>query len=107
MSPRKHIPQRMCVACRESQAKKSLVRIVRTNEGVFVDRSGKLSGRGAYLHDDPVCWERGTKKSLEKSLNLEFSEADKDRLNEFYIANIKQDQQADFDQPEQISTQDR
>src|SRR5215216_2359669 len=55
----KHIPQRMCVSCRERSAKRALVRIVRTPEGaVEVDLTGKRNGRGAYLCDDPACWER-------------------------------------------------
>ena len=98
MARRKHIPQRMCVACRESQDKKSLVRIVRTKEGVFVDETGKLSGRGAYLHTDTSCWERGLKKSLERSLSVEFSVEDRDRLNGYLANHIKKDDQAEDNQ---------
>ena len=83
MARRKHKPQRMCVACRQSQDKKSLVRIVRTQEGVYVDETGKLSGRGAYLHADPSCWEIGLKKSLERALKTNFSEQDRDRLLQY------------------------
>src|SRR5687768_3824750 len=55
----KHIPQRMCVSCRERSAKRTLVRIVRTPESaVEIDLTGKRNGRGAYLCDDPACWER-------------------------------------------------
>ena len=94
MARRKHIPQRMCVACRESQDKKSLVRIVRTTEGIFIDESGKLSGRGAYLHADSSCWESGIKKSLEKSLNVDFSDEDRDRLNEYLADYLLHNDQA-------------
>ena len=80
MARQKHKPQRMCVACRQSQDKKSLIRIVRTQEGVYVDETGKLSGRGAYLHADPSCWEIGLKKSLERALKTSFTEKDRDRL---------------------------
>src|SRR5262245_27352659 len=55
----KHVPQRMCVSCRERLAKRTLVRIVRTPEGaVEIDPTGKRNGRGAYRCDDPWCWER-------------------------------------------------
>jgi predicted RNA-binding protein YlxR (DUF448 family) len=58
----KHIPQRMCVSCRERSAKRTLVRIVRTPEGTIeVDPTGKRNGRGAYLCDDPACWGRALK----------------------------------------------
>ncbi len=93
MARRKHIPQRMCVACRESQDKKTLVRIVRTPEGVYVDESGKLSGRGAYLHRDQSCWEQGIRKSLERSLQIDLSPADRERLlqyQETYLNQIDQ-----------------
>jgi predicted RNA-binding protein YlxR (DUF448 family) len=83
MVKRKHVPQRMCVACRQSQDKKTLVRIVRTPQGVIVDQTGKLPGRGAYLHSDPVCWEKGVKGSLSKALNTEISTADRERLLAF------------------------
>ena len=98
MARRKHIPQRMCVACRESQDKKSLVRIVRTKEGVFVDETGKLSGRGAYLHKNPSCWARGIKKGLENSLNVDLSPEDLDRLDEYLVNLIKDNEQADESQ---------
>ena len=79
----KHKPQRMCVACRKSQDKKSLIRLVRTPEGVMVDQTGKMSGRGAYLHADPVCWERGVKKSIEKALNTTLKETNQAELIAF------------------------
>jgi len=83
MARNKHKPQRMCVACRQSQDKKSLVRLVRTSEGVVVDKTGKLAGRGAYLHSDPDCWERGVKKYLEKALNTTLSETNQAELMAF------------------------
>jgi len=83
MTRPKHKPQRMCVACRQSQEKRSLVRIVRTVDGVFVDITGKLSGRGAYLHQDPACWEIGLKKSLENALKTKFKEGDRERLTQY------------------------
>jgi predicted RNA-binding protein YlxR (DUF448 family) len=73
----------MCVACRQSQDKKSLVRIVRTIEGVFVDPTGKISGRGAYLHEDPACWSLGSTKKLEKALKTTFTKEDLARMEEY------------------------
>lgn len=61
----KHIPQRMCVSCRERSSKRSLTRIVRTPEGpVVIDPTGKRNGRGAYLCDDRRCWERAISSNL-------------------------------------------
>ncbi len=55
---RKHVPVRTCIACRQSQGKRELVRIVRTpGAGVQVDLTGKLPGRGAYICRAQACWE--------------------------------------------------
>jgi predicted RNA-binding protein YlxR (DUF448 family) len=83
MTRRKHVPQRMCVACRQSQDKKALVRLVRTPDGVVVDETGKLPGRGAYLHADPSCWELGLKKYLQNALRTTLREADLERLRSY------------------------
>ena len=72
----KHIPQRTCVGCREVLPKRTLIRLVRTEEGVRIDLSGKLPGRGAYLHDQKSCWNRGLKGSLEKALRITIPEQD-------------------------------
>lgn len=79
----KHIPQRTCVGCREVLAKRQMLRIVRTAEGVRVDPTGKLAGRGAYLHDKRSCWERGIKGALAHALKTELSNDDRARLEEF------------------------
>ncbi|NPV56674.1 MAG: YlxR family protein [Anaerolineae bacterium] len=78
----RHIPQRTCVGCREVLPKRSLIRIVRTPEGVQVDLTGKLNGRGAYLHDRRSCWERGLKGSLAHALRTSLTEADHTLLRE-------------------------
>ena len=64
-------------------AKRQLVRIVRTADGVLVDPTGKLAGRGAYLHDRRSCWEAGLKGSLSKALKVELTSADRERLENF------------------------
>ena len=52
-----HVPQRTCIACRKVAGKRSLLRIVRTEQGVEVDPTGKKAGRGAYLHPNQQCWQ--------------------------------------------------
>lgn len=83
--PGKHIPQRTCVGCRQVLFKRSLIRIVRTTEGVFVDRTGKLNGRGAYLHDHLTCWEKALKGPLASALRTELTEEDRQRLVDFAV----------------------
>lgn len=64
MAKRKRIPQRTCIACRQEEGKRSLLRLVRTGEGVVLDVTGKKAGRGAYVHPQPSCWERALRTSL-------------------------------------------
>ncbi len=78
----KHIPQRTCVGCREVLPKRQMFRIVRTADGVYVDPSGKLAGRGAYLHDRLSCWTRGLKGALAHALKTSLSRDDLARLSE-------------------------
>ena len=78
----KKIPQRQCMGCRERKAKKELIRVVRTPEGmVCLDFSGKLGGRGSYLCHDPECLKKARKaQSLERSLEVPIPEEVYDRL---------------------------
>ncbi|MCL5429152.1 MAG: YlxR family protein [Chloroflexi bacterium] len=80
----KHVPQRTCVACREVQAKGTLVRLVRTPEGVFPDTTGKLAGRGAYLHAKRECWERGITHALPNALRTQLTDEDRQRLTRYF-----------------------
>jgi predicted RNA-binding protein YlxR (DUF448 family) len=50
--------------------KRALIRIVRTPEGVQIDLTGKMAGRGAYLHDQRSCWEKGLKGALANALRV-------------------------------------
>jgi hypothetical protein len=82
----KHVPQRTCVGCRETLPKRALIRVVRTPEGVRVDPTGKLAGRGAYLHDRRSCWERGIKGGLARALKVELTGQDREGLRAFMAA---------------------
>jgi len=61
---------RTCVACRKEAGKRRLIRLVRLPDGgVAVDGTGRLPGRGAYLHPDPACIEIARKRgSLDRAL---------------------------------------
>lgn len=79
----KHVPQRTCVGCREVMPKRKMIRIVRTADGVQVDPTSKLAGRGAYMHDRRECWERGLKGALTHALKVTLTSEDRTRLEEF------------------------
>ena len=79
----KHVPQRTCVGCREVLPKRTMIRIVRTADGVQIDPTGKLAGRGAYLHDRRGCWERGLKGALARALKANINPDERDTLEKF------------------------
>lgn len=83
MTRKKHQPLRTCVGCRQVQEKHGLIRLVRTASGVVVDETGKLTGRGAYLHDRKSCWEAGLAGSLARALRTEMDQPSKDRLQDY------------------------
>jgi hypothetical protein len=70
------------VGCRTVNAKRQLVRVVRTPEGqVRLDPSGKANGRGAYLHDRRACWQAAlSRRALDQALKITLSEADRAAL---------------------------
>lgn len=80
---RRRIPQRTCIGCRQVEAKRSMIRVVRMpgNGGIQLDPTGKLSGRGAYLHEDPACWEAALRGNrLAQALKTELSPEEREML---------------------------
>ena len=79
----RHLPQRTCVGCREVHSKRVLIRVVRSPDGIFVDPTGKMAGRGAYLHDRLECWDKGMQSALSNALKTEITVEDRKRLTDF------------------------
>lgn len=63
-------PIRTCIACRTSDEKKGLLRVVRSASGeIEIDPSGKKPGRGAYICLSDQCVAMAIKKkSFERAL---------------------------------------
>ncbi|NOZ70462.1 MAG: YlxR family protein [Chloroflexi bacterium] len=75
---RKHTPQRTCIICRRTFPKRELTRIVRTAEGVRIDPTGKLAGRGAYVCSDRQCWlQLSQGNALARALKTQLTPADR------------------------------
>ena len=71
MKPKK-IPMRTCVVSHEKYPKKELIRVVKTNDGVIVDETGKVNGHGAYLKKDLEVFKKAReKKILNKVLEVD------------------------------------
>ena len=81
--PRKHVPIRSCVVCREKDPKRRLTRVVRVDDALQVDPTGKMNGRGAYVCDKEICRERAISTDVfSKALRVSFTEADRMRLRQ-------------------------
>ena len=82
----KHVPQRTCIACKQKKDKRKLNRLVFTlDEGLVLDICGKRDGRGAYICDDPACWDLVAKsKLLDRSLRIDISDVEKNSLEEYF-----------------------
>lgn len=79
----KKIPMRTCVACRKSAPKKELYRIVKSGEEIFLDKTGKANGRGAYICNEAECFKKLKKnRLLNKAFSFEVKEEVYDRLLE-------------------------
>jgi len=66
----KKIPSRICVGCKQPKEKQSMIRVVKNAEqGVSLDETGRMNGRGAYICKNTACLELALKsKGLERSL---------------------------------------
>lgn len=64
---------RMCFICRNTFDKKDLNRLVKTSDGeIFLDKTGKANGRGAYICKQEECLQKLKKqKILNKAFKCE------------------------------------
>jgi len=67
---------RMCFICRQTFDKKDLNRLVKNSSGeIFLDKTGKANGRGAYICNNKECISKLSKpKILNKAFKCELSE---------------------------------
>ena len=82
----RHVPVRTCVACRQTDTKRTLVRLVRgPDAGVTIDPTGKRSGRGAYLCESAACWQAAISRgTISRALKLDsIPEADLQTIRAF------------------------
>ena len=70
----KKLPLRLCIGCNAMKNKTEMIRIVKNEEGINLDKTGKKNGRGAYLCDDMECLEKAIKsRGLERSFKMAIS----------------------------------
>lgn len=65
-----------------------MIRIVRTEQGVVIDPTGKKAGRGAYIHPNRECIQTVVNSNrLNQALRTNITAEDRNRLQE-YLATL-------------------
>ncbi len=75
---------RTCIACRQEKPKKDMLRIVKNSAGeIYLDFSGRVAGRGAYICNGADCVRRLRRyRLLNKAFSAEVPEEVYDRIEE-------------------------
>ena len=77
----KKVPERRCIGCMQSRPKQELVRIVSGPEGLQIDRSGRMPGRGCYLCRSAACAQLAVKKNaFGRNLKTEVTRSEAQRI---------------------------
>ena len=77
----KHLPTRTCIGCGIKKSKVEFIRIVKSNNNIEIDRTGKNEGRGAYICDSIDCFNKAYKfKKLEKNFKMKIDDKIYERL---------------------------
>lgn len=73
----KKIPMRMCMGCNEMKPKNTLIRVVKSADGeIFLDETGKKSGRGAYICKNAECFAKARKaRRFEKAFSQKIDDS--------------------------------
>ncbi len=87
----KHIPFRMCVACRQMHPKNELIRIVKDkqDEELIFDEKQNFQSRGIYLCKNEKCIKLAEKKhAVERHLKCNADKSIYERAKEFWIKSL-------------------
>ena len=57
-------PIRMCAVCRKHAEQDSMIRVVRTQDKIYVSDSRKLCGRSIYICKNEECISKAIKQNL-------------------------------------------
>ena len=79
----KKVPERRCIGCMTSRPKQELIRITAGPDGLHIDGSGKMPGRGAYLCRNSECVKLALKKNaFGRNLKAEVTKQQAEQLAE-------------------------
>ena len=77
----------MCIVCRTKGQKQSFIKIVKTADGVMLDKDYKINGRGVYICKNKKCIDEAIKRhalnrAFKKEISAEIYE-ELGKINEF------------------------
>ena len=82
----KHQPTRTCIGCGVKKDKKEFIRIVKSNNIIQIDKTGKNEGRGAYICDSIDCFNKAYKyKKIDKTFKIKIDDEIYERLKGIII----------------------
>ena len=80
------MPMRTCIACKAVKPKKELLRVVKGEDGVSLDKTGRKNGRGAYICNDINCIKKLKKgKLLSRAFSCAVEEDVYDKITEEFL----------------------
>lgn len=87
MTKFKKTPMRKCLGCGENKPKNELIRVVKNKDDkIFIDRTGKQNGRGAYLCFNKDCLDKAIKsKALNRAFEMEINDETIEELKKSII----------------------
>jgi len=91
LAKKKHVPMRTCVSCGKKTTKRDLLRIVATTtDGVVIDSSGRVNGRGTYVCRDGTCGSEGLQRGrVEHVLRIKLTDENWNTLTNSITQTVK------------------
>jgi len=84
------VPIRTCVGCGDPAPQPALLRFVADGGALRLDGERTTSGRGAYLHRDPACWQTFVRRrGPVRSLRSNPGRLERERLVELLGADVR------------------
>ncbi|MBS7298580.1 MAG: YlxR family protein [Eubacteriales bacterium] len=81
-----HEPERMCIGCRKKSTKKDLIRLVKGENEIILDKKGNALARGVYICKSKECILLARKK---KALSRNFKQSVQDSVYDLLIKELE------------------
>ena len=82
----KKVPMRTCIACKKVGPKKDFLRVVKGDDGISLDKTGRKNGRGAYVCNDENCIKKLKKgKLLSRTFSCAVDDEVYDKITEEFF----------------------